>query len=127
MHQRNVLGTFFPMHSNVAHFHLHVEWNNVEAANLCAASGDPLDFGDHPPAHKGLKGIRSGVPQRSQESDYADSDYEEQKFPPARRSGGRLSHRVCTPSPAPVEPGTLNLLSERKDCSHETSNSLTFS
>src|ERR1700722_6733986 len=127
MSQRNVCMRFLPVHSNVPQFDLHVEGNNVEAANLRAPPSEPLDFGDHPLAHVGLKRLSSGVPDRGQQSHQAESNHQEQKFPPARRPGSLLNHRVCTPSPAPLPPGTLTLLSERKDCNHETSSSLTLS
>src|ERR1700728_111948 len=115
------------MHGYVAHFDLHVERDNVEPANFGAASSNPLDFGDHAPAHKGLKRIGGRVPERGQQRNQTDSNDKEQKFPPARRAGGRLRHRVCAPFPAPGAPGTLTLLSERRDCSQEIISSLTFS
>src|SRR3984893_2929386 len=127
MRQGDVGGRFLPMHSNVADFDLHVEGNNMEAANFCAASSNSLHLGDHAPPHVRLKRIGGGVPDSRQKSEQAGGDDEKQKFPPARRSGGRHRHRVCTPSPAPLAPGTLTLLSERSDCSHEIMSSLTFS
>src|ERR1700686_1281429 len=127
MRQGDIGGRFLPMHSDSRHFNLHVKRNNVEAANLCAASGNPLHLGNHALPHIRLKRIGGGVPDGPQKSEQADGDDEKQKFPPARRSGGRLRHRVCTPSPAPLAPGTLTLLSERRDCSQETMSSLTFS
>ena len=33
MHQRSLVRRFFAMNGNVAHFHLHVERNNMEAAD----------------------------------------------------------------------------------------------
>src|SRR5438552_6193046 len=125
--QGDLFGTFLAMHSDIAHFDLHMERDNVEAANFGAASGDPLHFGNHALEYKGLEGLGGGVPQRGQQGDYSGSNHEEQKFPPARSSGGRFRHRVCTPSPAPFPPGRLSLLSERRDCSQEIINSLTFS
>src|ERR1700752_4074400 len=127
MRQGDVGRSFLPMYSDISHFNLHVKRNNVEAANFCAASSNSLHLGDHAPPHIRLKGISGGVPDGRQKSEQADGDDEKQKFPPAWRSGGRLCHRVCTPSPAPLAPGTLTLLSERRDCSQETMSSLTFS
>src|ERR1700687_402131 len=127
MRQGDVGGRFLPMHSDIAHFNLHVERNNVEAANLCAASGNPLHLGNHALPHIGLKRIGGGIPEGGQQCEQTGGDDEKQKLPPARRSGGRLCHRVCTPSPAPLAPGTLTLLSDRRDCSHEIMSSLTFS
>ena len=59
------------MHSDVAHFDLHVEGNNVEAADFGAAAGDALDFSDHAPPHIALKGIGGGVPESGQQGDQA--------------------------------------------------------
>jgi len=100
----------------------------MEGANFGAPSGNALDFGDHPPAHVPLKGIGGDVPERGQKGEDADPADDQQIFPPASRSGGELGHRVCTPSPVdPAGPGTLTLLSERKDWSQEIISSLTFS
>src|ERR1700676_35037 len=126
MRQGDVVRAFLAVHSNIAHFDLHVEGDNVEAANLRAPSSKPLDFGDHAFAYVGLKGVGGGIPEGSQQGNHAGNNDNEQKFPPARRSGGRR-HRVCTPSPAPLGPGTLTLPSERRDCSQEINSSLTFS
>src|ERR1700688_2109457 len=127
MRQGDIGGRFLPMHSDIAHFNLHVKRNNVEAANLCAASGNPLHLGNHALPHIGLKRIGGGIPEGGEKSEQAGGDDEKQKFPPARRSGGRLRHRVCTPSPASLAPVTITLLSERSDGSHEIMSSLTFS
>src|SRR6202030_2033951 len=79
-------------------------------------------------AYIGLKGISSGIPERAQDQNETETAGNSQISPPAPGSGGGLGHRVCTPSAVDaVTPGALTLLSERRDCSHETISSLTFS
>src|SRR6266496_4993164 len=128
MSQGDVTRCLFPMHRNVAHLDLQMKRDNVEAANLRAASGNALDFLDDAAAHVGLEGIGGGVPEARQHCDHAGAGGNQQIFPPASRPGGGFAHRDCTPSPAAViAPGTLTLLSERRDCSQEIISSLTLS
>src|ERR1051326_634591 len=127
MRQRNFLGPFLAMHRNVPYFDLEVKRNYMETADFGAAPRNAFDLADHPPAHVGLERISRGVPQGSQHSDQNQAGGYQQIFPPAARSRGWLGHRVCPPSMEnSVAPGKLTLLSERRDCSHETINSLTF-
>src|SRR5215469_401236 len=116
------------MHSDIPYLHLHVERHDVETADFRASAGDAFQLGNHAAPHIGLKGFCGGVPEAGQSGDDADTGSEEKIFPPAPAPGGRLTHRVSTPSPGDLsKPGTLTRLSARSDCSQETISSLTFS
>src|SRR5512141_1542024 len=126
--QGNIRRSFLTVNRDIANFNLQVEGDDVETADFSASASDALDFSDHPAAHIILEGLRGRVPQTRQDSDQDHAGGDEKNFPPAPRSGGRLVHRVWTPSPGePSMPGTLTLLSDRSDCSHETISSFTRS
>src|SRR5947209_4639991 len=127
MSERHFIGRFTAMDRNVANLDLKMEWDDVEAADFCTTAGYTLDFGDHSPANIGLKGTSGGVPKTREQQNKKASSPEQQDFPPARSPAGGRSHCACTPSAAPAAEGTLTLLSERRACSQETINSLTFS
>src|SRR5580658_1927442 len=132
INERSVARGLLAVHGDVAHFRLHVERNNVEAANFGSATSDAFHLGDHTLADVVLKRIGGDVVEPGQHCAGADTGGEEQIFPPASRAADgrrhRQTHCVCTPSPGdPAGPGTLTLLSERSDWSQETINSLTFS
>src|ERR1700722_14223248 len=126
--QGNLAGPFCAMHSDVADLDLHVERNNVEAADLGVSAGNALDFGHQTLAHIHLEGISSGVPERKQQDRQHRAAGTQQILPPTPGPDRGPAHRACAPSGAGVAtPGMLTLLSERSVCSHETSSSLTFS
>src|SRR5579864_5837188 len=113
------------VHGDVAHFDLRMEGNHVEAADLGAAAGSAFEFFHDLAADVGLKGVGSGVVQRGKEQNDHRSGGDQRILPPASTPGNRLGHRDSTPSEG--VPEILTLLSARRLCSQETSNSLTFS
>src|SRR5437899_4437653 len=128
MNQWNVRGGLRTAHGDLPHFDLHVEGDNVEAADFGVPAGNALNLGDHPPPHICLERTRCGVPEGRKQTKQTYSTRDQQILPTPARPRGRLGHRVCSPSATePPEPGMLTLLSERSDCSQETSSSLTFS
>src|ERR1700722_10642800 len=130
--QRNIGPRLRPMNCDVTDFDLRSERDDVEAADFGMAARDAFHLRDHLAAHVVLKGIGGDVPQGDADEENSGPAHNQQIFPPPSflqwetRLGGGLSHRDCTPSFD--EPrAKLSLLSERSDCSHETSSSLTFS
>src|SRR5579863_986415 len=118
-----------PMHGYVTHIHLQAKRDGVNAADFHAAAGDALHFRDHTAANQVLKGISREIPQASSQADQSHSRCHQQVLPPCAgsRPGGGLGHWVRYPSRVDAStPGMLTSLSERRVCSHETSNSLTF-
>ena len=71
----------------------------MDAADLDAASGDALQFGDEAAADQRLEGIRIDVDQQADSAKHAGRGNEEQIFPPAAAGGlgGGFGHCDWTP------------------------------
>src|SRR5689334_17180115 len=113
MNQRRLRWGLCAVHGNVPHFDLHVERNNMEAADFRAATGDPLYFSDHATAHIGLKRIGIDIPEARDQEDDAGPTQNQHILPPASRPAAgsvtatpvhpwkrfpRQEHSPCFPS-----------------------------